>query len=671
MEAPLVAHWSALLLSACQPAPGEVQEALAEGHLDAASELLGRLPEGGDLEPLRALSKRRARVLSERRALQAVEKGMLTEAASQALAHGELEEAAGPLTAAIATWPEDPALQREVRQLEVAARGADSTRAAPAWAVLAEIRAGEPEARRLALRESARAALIARYRPEAFEETRAAQVGIGLEAALDLLARIDREYLVEPDWKAVASAGRAALAWLGEAPGALAAWPGLASTGWAMPADHQAATAEGLPLDLPGAAASLNHALSVARRAGVPEEVVIAEWVDAGLAALDPWTRAVWPAEIASWEAHNAGVTTGVGLELTNDADLHVVVRWPQPGAPAWESGIHQGDRLERVEDAQGVTVIAELPEGRRLTLARAALEGPNATALGLDLSRQGRPLHFDLVRAPVALETVEGWSRMPDSEWDPWLDEAAGLAYIRISTFRPPSESAFDALVDPIADRLRGLVLDLRANPGGDVDAAVQIADRFIDSGWICGLSGRVLPETGPDIDPVTGAPLAAWNQAVSGHALEGLPVAVLVDADTASAAEVLAGALQERAGAVVVGAPTWGKGYAQALRLDAEGRYGVQLTNLVWTLPSGRQLAHDLGGGIQPDQVDPLTPAERFLASVERRRRGALVQHADGTPSQAEDPGTRDDLPPLSEDPQLLDAELVLRGIMAERAE
>ena len=92
----------------------------------------------------------------------------------------------------------------------------------------------------------------------------------------------------------------------------------------------------------------------------------------------------------------------------------------------------------------------------------------------------------------------------------------------------------------------------------------------------WPAELSGRVEPDTGPDIDPETGRKLIPWNHAVPGHALEGVPVVVLVDAETASAAEILAGLLQERAGAVVLGAPTWGKGLAQALRAEPAGGSG-----------------------------------------------------------------------------------------------
>jgi len=314
--------------------------------------------------------------------------------------------------------------------------------------------------------------------------------------------------------------------------------------------------------------------------------------------------------------------------------------------------------------DETGSLRLSDLPEAQRLDVARAALRGPVDTAIRVEVRRpdtaETRALH--LIRGPVVEETVEGWSRDPtDNRWQSLRED--GLAYVRITRFRPTTEAAFDALLDPHLDGIRGVVIDLRGNPGGDVNSAVQIADRFVVDGWLAELSGRVLPDTGPDVDPVTGAALAEWNQAIPGHALEGVPVAVLVDEQTASAAEVLAGALQERVGAVVVGRPTWGKGLAQALRTAEDGAYAVQFSNVVWTLPSGRRLSRRMdGAGIVPDVPLELGPASRFQLTRDRALRSALRVHADGTPMVVEVPGVRAGLPPLDADPAVLAAELIL---------
>jgi len=285
-----------------------------------------------------------------------------------------------------------------------------------------------------------------------------------------------------------------------------------------------------------------------------------------------------------------------------------------------------------------------------------------------------------------VVRETVQGWERDATNAWSPWLDRGAGLAYVRIEVFRAATPADLDALLAPAQDELRAVVLDLRGDPGGDVNAAVRVADRFVATGTLARISGRVLPDTGPDTDPETGEALAEWNDALPGGALESLPVVVLVDGETASAAEVVAGALQQLAQAVVVGSPTWGKGYAQALRVAPDGSYAVQLTNLVWTLPEGQRLAHvGLGqggqgaegqgaegqGGIQPRiRLPAASPGEAFRTGWLRAERGALRVHADGSPMQPVGTPPRPDLPALAEDPAVLAGEMAARALLIQRA-
>mgnify|MGYP002632324013 CR=1 FL=1 len=277
-------------------------------------------------------------------------------------------------------------------------------------------------------------------------------------------------------------------------------------------------------------------------------------------------------------------------------------------------------------------------------------------------IARAGEARSFEMRRAPVSMKTVEGYARGPDNAWSVWLQP--GVAYAHITDFRASTEPDLDALFEPWLDEIQVVVLDLRGNPGGNVNAAVQVADRFVAEGLLAGIDGRVLPDTGPEIDPETGARLADWNEALPGHALEGVPVVVLVDGDTASSAEVLAGALQERAEAFVIGSPTWGKGYAQALR-GGEADWALQLTNLVWTLPSGRRL--DREGGIQPALVLAATsPGERFRLAELYEGRAALRVHDDGSPMSPVGPRARDGLPELSGDPALVAARLVARSLL-----
>ena len=147
---------------------------------------------------------------------------------------------------------------------------------------------------------------------------------------------------------------------------------------------------------------------------------------------------------------------------------------------PAWESGVRQGDQLLSVRDERGTISLADYPAARRIELAEAALQGADGTTVTITTQRRDEdsPRRLSLVRGPVKLQTLFGHHREADNRWNRWLSEADGLAYVRIRTFRDYTEEDFDDFTAPLLAELRGLVLDLRGNPGGDVNAAVQIGE-------------------------------------------------------------------------------------------------------------------------------------------------------------------------------------------------
>ena len=580
--------------------------------------------------------------IGDRRALvHEAEIRILKRGVEDALILDDLPRAAGLLAASLATMPGHPELLALRDRVEGGMILAPPGDRAQAWIELAEVcRDAERHARYL--EQSDRAALEARYAPEMLAVTHASHQGIERDAAVHMLERIGAEYYVEPDWAAAAGAGARQLGWLVDI--------GVASSTEPPPA-------------LADPVASLDAALVWGEQAGLARQMVIAEWMLGALASLDAWTRAVWPAELASWQQEHAGVYYGVGLELERGPRDQVRVARPLLDSAAWNAGVHQGDRVDRIGDLELATV-----EGDRLAAAEQALRGPAGSEVTLGLHRDERgPFELTIARAGIVVPTVSGFRRRADNSLDPWLDEDDGLVYLRIDAFKPSTEAAFDALTLPVADRVRGVIIDLRGNPGGDIGSAVQIADRFVARGALVRVSGRVMPETvGPDVDPVTGQALPDWNEGAPGHALEGVPVVVLVDTGTASAAELLAGALQSRARAWVVGAPTWGKGRTQALRAEPEHGYAVQYTNLVWTLPGGQQLARDLGGGIQPDVRLAMSVGEQYLARRLAHQRDAVRHHADGTPMVPKELRRRYDLPDLEADPGILAATLVMRAVL-----
>jgi carboxyl-terminal processing protease len=439
--------------------------------------------------------------------------------------------------------------------------------------------------------------------------------GVDRARGARILDGVVAEYVVDPpvDRMTAAASRRLTLLWASRA-----AFPT-----WTRPAQGDSARA----------------LIDDAVAAGLPEPVAVGEVVEAVLFALDPYTAAVWPADLVGQEQHFAGVTTGIGVELTGSGST-VQVLLPLVGGPAWTAGVHAGDVVAAVGGKPPATV-AE---------AAAALAGEPGTVADLTVDRGGEAVSFRIPRAEVATETVRGFRRTADG-WDVWAEP--GVALLHVTEFRPGTDEELDALLP--AETPRAVVLDLRANAGGDVMAAVNVADRFVVDGPLAWLGGRTIapPAPGPNGE-------APWNVAVAGHPLEGVPVVVLVDGRTVSSAELVAGALRERAGAVLVGDRTFGKGLSQAWRADPALQVGWKVTNGTWELPSHAALEAPGGRptGLAPDVAVPLSPTERLEVDAMRRRRELPPTHPDGTPVPDLGLDAGSELPRLSDDPQLVEA-------------
>jgi carboxyl-terminal processing protease len=268
------------------------------------------------------------------------------------------------------------------------------------------------------------------------------------------------------------------------------------------------------------------------------------------------------------------GNYTGVGLDVNLEGGKVTVVA-PLEGAPAERAGILPGDVVSAVDD---VPVDAD-----DVAASVARMRGDSGTTVKLDVLRPGTgaPLHFDLTRSEVHVKTVQ-------SEY-----LGNGLAYVRVSSFaettsRDLEKAARDLTAASGRDELLGLVLDLRSNPGGLLDAAVQVADAFLDSGVIVSGTGRVRK--------------AQFEQSAdAGDVFEGVPTVVLVNAASASASEIVAGALQDHERARIVGVKTYGKGSVQTVMPLGEGS-AIKLTTSRYLTPSGRSIN---GSGIEPDVV------------------------------------------------------------------
>jgi len=299
----------------------------------------------------------------------------------------------------------------------------------------------------------------------------------------------------------------------------------------------------------------------------------------------DPYTYFVEPEPAAREQEQLEGRFGGIGAYLEVDEAGRVRLR-PMVGRPAAEAGLREGDVLLAV-DGEGIVLPADLD---RVT---ALLRGPVGTVVRVTVLRDGQRLDYEVKRAEIELPSVS-WQQ---------LAEAPDCGYIRIERFSALSEREFRQALAALRSHHAAdcLVLDLRGNPGGMLDAAIAIADHFLDAGII------LRERHAGDAEKV--------YTAVRGGEAETAVLAVLVDQGTASAAEIVAGALQDHGRGRLVGAKTYGKGSIQRVHRLTDNS-ALHVTFARWFTPNGRQIE---GQGLEPDlTVAPLPDIDAVLLAA-----------------------------------------------------
>jgi len=285
---------------------------------------------------------------------------------------------------------------------------------------------------------------------------------------------------------------------------------------------------------------------------------------------LDPYSSYLDAEEYADLRVSTAGTYAGIGIEVST-ADRALRVVRPFRDSPAAAAGIRSGDMIAAID---GMPV-------DDLDAAMTRMRGPSGSKVVLAVMRPGSalPLEFTVERAQVDVHSVA-------------LVRLDGdFVYARITTFSDTTASDFAAglarLRRDMGSKPRGLVIDLRNNPGGVLESAVEVADQLLEEGVIVTANGRT--------------PAARFSMnATPGELLTGVPVVLLVNGTTASAAEILAGALQDHHRAVLLGQRTYGKGSVQTVMPLSSGR-AIKLTTSRYFTPSGRSIQ---GRGIDPDE-------------------------------------------------------------------
>jgi carboxyl-terminal processing protease len=360
----------------------------------------------------------------------------------------------------------------------------------------------------------------------------------------------------------------------------------------------------------------------------VSDEELIEAAITGMLSALDPHSGYLDASRYRDMQVQTRGEFGGLGIEVTMEDGVVRVVS-PIDDTPAFRAGIEAGDRITHIdgEPVQGLT-LGEAVERMR---------GPVNTTIDLKIQREGREdaLDVTLTRANIRISPVRARAE-------------GNIGYVRVTTFNEQTEGALRAAIgelqDELGDGLQGLVLDLRNNPGGLLEQAVAVTDVFLDQGEIVSTRGRRSDS------------VQRFN-ARSGDIVNGLPMVVLVNGGSASASEIVAGALQDHHRAIVMGTESFGKGSVQTI-MPISGHGAIRLTTARYYTPAGTSIQ---AKGIVPDIE--VKQARVEAVDVQGRREADLRRHLNGD----DEDEAADRLPAIgdSDDYQLARALDLLRGV------
>ena len=331
------------------------------------------------------------------------------------------------------------------------------------------------------------------------------------------------------------------------------------------------------------------------------------------LSGLDPHSSYLNAEEFKEMRIGTDGKFGGLGIEVSMENGFVKVIS-PIDDTPAERAGIKAGDVIVRLDDTP--------VKGMTLNEAVKIMRGEPGTDILLTVVREGAegPLKITITRDIIRIKSVRGRTLDP------------GYGYIRISQFQSATGTSMRKQLSELkkenGGELKGLVLDLRNNPGGVLNASVSVADAFVSKGKIVYTEGRVKDS------------LLTFN-ASPNDLLKGAPIVVLVNGGSASASEIVAGALQDHHRAIIMGTKTFGKGSVQTIMPMNNGA-ALKITTARYFTPSGRSIQAE---GIEPDiEVEQLELSKKGDASVERLREADLRDHLENGNGEKADKAAKD---------------------------
>lgn len=393
----------------------------------------------------------------------------------------------------------------------------------------------------------------------------------------------------------------------------------------------------------------LRQVASSSEWVGVDPRAVMHEFGNGAMQTLDEFSAIIWPDELRRFQRNTQGKFVGIGVQIRLNEESYIEVVTPLEGTPAQRIGVLMGDVIKAIDGNSAV--------GMSLDQAVDVITGPSGTPVTITIERENEEKQkieheYTIRRDVISLASVKGWEREGEHEdsWNWFVDTEDRIGYIRLLQFHEETTDELDRAIAQMKDlRVQALIVDLRFNPGGLLDQAVNVASRFIDYRDASRVVKQGVVVSTQDKDGRT----SDVQRAAPGRAsLAHIPVVVLVNEGSASASEIVSGAIQDYAKAgvvkgVVMGARSYGKGSVQnVMYLGSMSNAALKITTQYYVLPMGRKIHKRPGRtdhGVEPDIFIEMLPEQITEAVRIRQDADVLRLGQDGKPdanSPREDP-------------------------------
>ena len=355
----------------------------------------------------------------------------------------------------------------------------------------------------------------------------------------------------------------------------------------------------------------------------LPEEVLVSEFADGAFGVLDPFSSVIWPTDWEEFQKTTKGEFSGVGIQIQMDEAGNLKVVSPLEDSPAYKAGIKPDYIISKI-DGKSARWIGTNRAVKLIT------GSPDSKVTLTIKDTKGVEKDYVLTRQTIKVASVKGWLHKPGGGWEYFIDPAEKIGYIRMTNFAKTTTADMNRAIKEMSEAgARGIIFDLRYNPGGLLNQAVDVVDRFIDQGPI--VSTRPDRPDSPNVSP----PLNATKR----FGEVTLPLLVLVNQYSASASEIVSGALKDHRRATIVGERTFGKGSVQMLYpLGGAQQAVLKLTTSHYYLPNGKCIHREENSkdwGVEPDLTIEMTP-EQMRAAIDARQEMDILRDADARPAQ-----------------------------------